>query len=50
MTTHKGVQMTYMGVDRLCWGVGSIPHQQWGVGGFYRCVVTTLNYRIYTLV
>ena len=27
MATHKGVQLTSMGVGRLCWGVSSIPHQ-----------------------
>ena len=31
MATHKGVQLTSMGVGRLCWGVSSIPHQEWGV-------------------
>ena len=25
MVTHKGVQLTFMGVGKLCWGVGSIP-------------------------
>ena len=25
------VQLTSMGVGRLCWGVSSIPHQEWGV-------------------
>ena len=30
MATHKSVQLTYMGVSKLCWGVSNIPHQQWG--------------------
>ena len=47
MATHKGIQLTSMSVGRLCGGVSSIPHQEWGVRW---CVVITLVYRITPLI
>ena len=38
MATHKGIQLTYMGVGRLCWGVSSIP----GVLGDFKGVLSGL--------
>ena len=33
MATHKGVQLTFMGIGRLCWGVIAAYPTNYGVSG-----------------